>query len=71
MAQTWWTRGLLLAEELGVPFEIAMIGLEMARRSGETRYLDRAEQLLARIGATVDVAADRCSTVATRATSGQ
>jgi tetratricopeptide (TPR) repeat protein len=58
-AQTWWERSRALAEQLGIPYEIAMSGVEMARRAGEQRYLDRAQCLLEEVGAVPDLVAAR------------
>jgi len=56
-AQAWWERSRALAEQLGVRYEIAMSGVEMARRGGDSRYLDRTQRLLGDIGAVPDLVA--------------
>jgi class 3 adenylate cyclase/tetratricopeptide (TPR) repeat protein len=58
-ARTWWQRGMALAEELEIPYEIAMSGVDMARLAGDRRDLGRSLELLAEVGALDDVAEAR------------
>jgi len=58
-ARTWWQRGMALAEELEVPYEIAMSGVDMARLANEKQHLGRSVDLLAVMGATDDLATAR------------
>jgi class 3 adenylate cyclase/tetratricopeptide (TPR) repeat protein len=58
-AQRWWQRSLVLAEELGQPYDVGMTRLEMGRRRGERAHLERAEVILAEIGAEWDLARTR------------
>ena len=54
-AQKWWRRSLALAEELGQPYDLGMTHLEMGQRLGERAHLERAEAILAEIGAEWDL----------------
>lgn len=70
-AQMWWTRSRALAEELGVRYEIAMTGIEVARRKGDRGDLDHTERLLTELGATVDFAVSRALKVTGQPTGEQ
>jgi tetratricopeptide (TPR) repeat protein len=59
VARTWWRRGMALAEELEIPYEIAMSGVDMARLGNERQHLGRSVDLLAEMGAADEVAAAR------------
>jgi hypothetical protein len=54
-----WRRSTVVAEELGARYEVGMTCLEMGRRTGERPVLERAEAVLAEIGATPDLADSR------------
>jgi tetratricopeptide (TPR) repeat protein len=55
-APKWWQRSLLLAEEMGQRYDMGVTHLEMGRRLGERAHLERAEAILAEIGAEWDLA---------------
>jgi tetratricopeptide (TPR) repeat protein len=50
----WWERSLALAEELGQPYQLGMTHLEMGRRMGDRRHVERALKILSAIGAEWD-----------------
>jgi predicted ATPase/DNA-binding SARP family transcriptional activator len=50
-ARQWWQRSLEPAEAMGHRYDLALTHLEMSRRLGERASLDRAQALLAEIGA--------------------
>ncbi len=58
-AQKWWHRGLALAEGMGQAYDSGMIHLEMGRRLGDRRHLERAVAFLAETGAEWDLAQAR------------
>jgi tetratricopeptide (TPR) repeat protein len=58
-AQKWWQRSLALAEERGQHYDLGMTHLEMGQRLGERIHLERAEAILAEIGAARDLARAR------------
>jgi tetratricopeptide (TPR) repeat protein len=58
-AQRWWRRALALAEAQGQRYDAGVIHLEMGRRLGDRSHLDRAEAILAEIGAEWDLARAR------------
>jgi hypothetical protein len=64
-ARTWWQRGMALAEELEIPYEIAMSGVDMARLASDQRHLSRSLELLAETGAVDDLAVARRLALAT------
>lgn len=55
-ARKTWRRSIAVAEELGARYDVGMTCLEMGRRTGERPPLERAEAILAEIGATRDLA---------------
>ena len=55
-AQKWWQRSLTLAEEMGMRYDEGLTHLEMGQRLGERAHLERAEAILAEIGAVWDLA---------------
>ncbi|MGD2146669.1 MAG: adenylate/guanylate cyclase domain-containing protein [Anaerolineae bacterium] len=59
VAHRWWGRGMELAEDMGQGYDSAMIHLEMGRRLGDRDHLERAERILAEIGAELDAARAR------------
>jgi tetratricopeptide (TPR) repeat protein len=58
-AQKWWQRTLALAEETEERYYLGMTHLEMGRRLGDRTHLERAEVILAEIGAEWDLAQAR------------
>jgi class 3 adenylate cyclase/tetratricopeptide (TPR) repeat protein len=58
-AQRWWQRSLVLAEELSQPYDVGTTYLEMGQRLSERTHLERAEAILAEIGAEWDLARAR------------
>ena len=54
-----WRRSLAAAERLNASYEEALTHLEIGRRTGERQSVERAATALAKIGATVDLAAAR------------
>ena len=58
-AQKWWQRSLALAEEMGQRYDLGMTHLEMGQRLAERAHLERAEAILAEIGAEWDLARAR------------
>jgi serine/threonine protein kinase/tetratricopeptide (TPR) repeat protein len=51
-----WQRSLALAEAAGQQFDLGRVHLEMGRRLGDREHLERAEAILAEIGAAWDLA---------------
>jgi tetratricopeptide (TPR) repeat protein len=58
-AWRWWCRSVTIAEELGAPFELGTIHLEVGRHLRDRAHLRHAETIFSRIGATLDLAAAR------------
>jgi len=54
-AQKWWQRSLALAEEMGQRYDLGVTHLEMGQRLGQRVHLERAEIILAEIGAEWDL----------------
>jgi len=54
-AQKNWQRSLVLAEEMGMRYDLAMTHLEMGRRLNDREHLQKAEAIFAEIGAEWDV----------------
>ena len=54
-AQKQWQRSLALAEEMGMRYDLAMTHLEMGRRLNDHEHLQKAEAILAEIGAEWDL----------------
>jgi class 3 adenylate cyclase/tetratricopeptide (TPR) repeat protein len=54
-AEKWWRQSLELAERTGVRYDLARTHLEIGRRTGEPRQTERAEILLAEMGAEWDL----------------
>jgi hypothetical protein len=44
-----------MASEIGQPYELAMIFMEMGKRLGEDAYVERAKEILVEIGARHDL----------------
>ncbi len=58
-AQKWWQRSLVLAEEMAQPYDLGLIHLEIGEQLGDRAHLERAEAILAKIGAAWDLARAR------------
>lgn len=58
-AHKWWRRSLALAEEMEQRYDLGVTHLEMGQRLGEHAHLERAEAILAEIGAEWDLARAR------------
>lgn len=58
-ARNWWQRSLALAQEIGQPYDLRVTHPDMGRRLGERAHLERAEAILAEIGAEWDLARAR------------
>jgi tetratricopeptide (TPR) repeat protein len=58
-AQQWWGRALAQAEDTGLRYQEGVVQLEIGRRLGDRHHLQRAESILAEIGAELDLAAVR------------
>ena len=58
-AQKHWQRSLVLAEEMGMRYELAMTRLEMGTRLNDREHLQQAEAIFAGIGAEFDLAQTR------------
>jgi tetratricopeptide (TPR) repeat protein len=54
-----WQRGLVEAERIGARYELGMLHLEMGERLGDRAHLEKAEAILAKIGAEGDWARAR------------
>ena len=54
-----WQRSLALAKAAGQQFDLGRVHLEMGRRLGDRDHLERAEAILAEIGAEWDLACAR------------
>jgi len=58
-AQKWWQRSLAVAEEIGMRHELGLTHLEMGMRLKEHAHLEKAETILAEIGAEWDLGQTR------------
>lgn len=58
-AQKRWQRSLALAEEMGQRYDLGMTHLEIGQRLDERAHMERAEAILAKIGAEWDLARTR------------
>jgi class 3 adenylate cyclase/tetratricopeptide (TPR) repeat protein len=58
-AKKWWRRALAQAEAQGQRYDLGVIHLEMGRRLGDRAHLERAEAILAEVGAEWDLARAR------------
>jgi hypothetical protein len=67
-AQKWWQRSLVLAEKQGQSYDLGMTHLEMGQRLGDRTHLERAEAILAEIGAEWDLVRAREALGETRTT---
>jgi class 3 adenylate cyclase len=51
VAQRWWRRSLAWAAKMGQRYDLGMTHLEVGRRLGEKRHLERAKDILTEVGA--------------------
>ena len=58
-ARTWWLRSLALAESMEVRYDLGRTLLEAGRRLNERAYLQRADAIFSRIGASWELARTR------------
>jgi hypothetical protein len=58
-ASRWWRQALTTAEARGQRSDLGVIHLEMGRRLGDRAHLERAEAILADVGAEWDLAQAR------------